>query len=50
MKVSKVFDFFSFLIYLFLPRTYPRQNLLNARQINFGALGSERTKAIPLST
>ena len=43
MKVSTVFDFFSFLINLFLPRTYPPQNLLNARQIKFGALGSERT-------
>ena len=43
MKVSTVFDFVSFLIYLFLPRTYPLQSLLNARQIKFGALGSERT-------
>ena len=32
MKVSTVFDFFP-LIYLFLPRTYPRQNLLNSCQI-----------------
>ena len=33
MKVSAVFDFLFAFIYLLLPQTYPRQNLLNARQI-----------------
>ena len=34
MKVSTVFDLFP-LIHLFLPRTYPRQNLINARHFFF---------------
>ena len=33
-----MFDFFP-LIYLFLPRTYPRQNLLNARKFNVARSG-----------